>query len=104
MRASEEEEPPREGRADPVAIGITLVVGVVSTLVLLFALFALAVTSNSDSRAPLSDVVLLPALTACVVGWFAFVSALGDRSVATGLSVFVALAADAAAVWLIFTG
>ena len=103
MRARQTGDPHREVRADPVAEGITLVVALVSLLVLLFALYILAVTQDSDSRGPLSGFVVLLALGACVAGWFAFFSARADRSVATGLSQVVALAADAATVGLIFT-
>jgi len=35
-------------------------------------------------------------------GWFAAFSATDDRSIATGLSVFVVHAADAATLWPIF--
>jgi hypothetical protein len=76
---------------------------VVSTLVLLFALFIVQATSVAEPGPPISALVLLPGVVGCFVGWFGVFSASDDRAVATGLSVFVALAADAATLWPIFT-
>jgi uncharacterized protein with PQ loop repeat len=92
----------QERRTGPVAEATVVLVAVVSTLVFLVAGFLLTASQNAESGSPLSPLVLVPALVGFASAWFAALSAADDRPVAIGPSVIIAVAADAATLWLIF--